>query len=121
MNDPDKTYIIKRIADTRSDSRITCTVHSDVSIYELGERNRASPCGFECGYSGGGPLGLAFEIPADLLWGISGESADTKRYVETRNAMIEFCKAFITPMHLRIGQSASIRSEDIRNFLSTLK
>jgi len=96
-------------------------VHSDVSTYELGETNRASPCGFECGYSGGGPLGLAFEILADFLWGISGESADVKRYAETHKAMQEFCQAFITPMHLSIGESASIRSEDIRNFLSTLK
>ncbi len=120
MKGQEKTYIVKRIAE-KDGSKITCTVITRTSKYQLAEANQVSPCGFEIGYGGGGPNGLAFEILTDFLWGISSDSLTNDQFKKTWVLSSKFLGKFIIPMRLSLGESTAITGSNISRWLLEMR
>ena len=116
---PERTYVCERV-EGEEEQEVVCTVFDDKDkkTYQLARTNRVSPCGFECGYGGGGPSGLAFEILADFLWGTGSDSLRGEQFNRTWKLLSPFVGRFIVPMRLSLGQTAAISGRDISRWLA---
>jgi hypothetical protein len=117
VTESEKTYVFERV-EGEEESEVLCTVIVGQQKYQLARANRVSPCGFECGYGGGGPHGLAFEVLADFLWGIGSDSLRNDQFSKTWKLLHPFVGRFIVPMRLSLGQITSISSAEISRWIA---